>query len=100
MMKSIVTPIVTILFNFLLFLALSGVSFDGISVAAEDQLEDTLALLSEDIPARNPRIVNGEKSNPLSRSFYAKAGYDEYSFTSEILCGATLISSDIAITAA
>ena len=96
-MKS--TPIVEILFNFLLFLALSGDSLEGISVAAENQLEDPLALLSEDIPARN-LIVNGQKSNPSSRSFYAKAGYDEYGWTSEILCGATLISSDIAITAA
>ena len=97
-MKS--TPIVKILFNFLLFLALSGDSLEGISVAAENQLEDPLALLSGDIPARNSRIVNGQKSNPSSRSFYAKAGYDEYSFTPEILCGATLINSDIAITAA
>lgn len=65
-------------------------------IAADDQLEDPFA----HIPARKPRIVNGDKSNPSNRSFFAKAGYDQYSFTNDILCGATLIWSDIAITAA
>ena len=103
-MKS--TSITMILSNFLLVLALSSVILEGsrTSVAAEDPLEDPLALslLSDDLelPIPSARIVNGDKSEPSSRSFFAKAGYDQYTFTSEILCGATLINSDIAITAA
>lgn len=70
------------------------------SVAAEDIFWDPIARIPSDLPAKQARIVNGEKSNPSNRSFFAKAGYDEYSFTNEILCGATVIWSDILITAA
>jgi hypothetical protein len=47
-----------------------------------------------------PRIIQGDRADPSQRRFFALAGYDNYAETSEILCGATLVSRDIAITAA
>ena len=86
---------------FFLLLGLSGhISCRPVAAASEDQIEDPLSLLSSELPAIKPRIVNGSKSDPSNRPFFARAGYDEYYFTNEILCGATLIWSDIVITAA
>jgi hypothetical protein len=45
-------------------------------------------------------IVNGEPSVENKRSFFAQAGYDPYPETPEIVCGATLVTRDIALTAA
>lgn len=45
-------------------------------------------------------IVNGDEIEPSKAAFFAKAGYDEYFFTNEVLCGATLIAPDILISAA
>jgi trypsin len=47
-----------------------------------------------------PRIIQGDRADPSQRRFFAKSGYDNYAETSEILCGATLVSRDIAISAA
>jgi len=52
------------------------------------------------LPTKQPRIVNGERAVPSDRPFFARAGYDSYFFTNEVLCGATLIWPDIAISAA
>jgi hypothetical protein len=85
--------------KFLLFITLSWSSFGCFSVVADD-FWNPFAHFPSDLPAKKPRIVNGYKSNPSNRAFFAKSGYDEYYFTNEILCGATLIWSDILITAA
>ena len=45
-------------------------------------------------------IVNGDEIEPSKASFFAKAGYDEYFFTNEVLCGAALIGPDILVSAA
>ena len=45
-------------------------------------------------------IINGDESNESRRPFFARAGYDNYPQTSEIICGATLITRQIAVTAA
>ena len=53
-------------------------------------------------PKKQTRMIGGTSvTNPSSRApFYGKAGYDDDLNTSEILCGATLIGRDIAISAA
>jgi secreted trypsin-like serine protease len=85
MMKA---PSISILSNLFLLLALSGVSLKCSSA-------------SNDIrPTKEARIVNGENSDPSNRSFYVKSSIDRLDYTSDILCGATLIAPDIAITAA
>ena len=90
----------TIYSKFLLFLAFSGSFCERYSIAADQFVWDPFSHFPEDLPVKKPRIINGDKSNPSNRPFFAKAGYDEYYFTDEILCGATLIWSDIIITAA
>ena len=84
----------------ILLLAISGSCVDRFSVVADDFFWNPFAHFPDDLPVKSPRIVNGVKSNPSNRPFFAKSGYDEYYFTNEILCGATVIWSDIIITAA
>jgi len=55
---------------------------------------------NEILDPKQSRIVNGNLSNPTSRSFYVKSAYDQYEYTADVLCGATLIAPDIVITAA
>jgi len=81
--------------KFILLLAISGSCVD-----ADDFFWNPFAHFPDDLPVKSTRIVNGVKSNPSNRPFFAKAGYDKYYFTNEILCGATVIWSDIIITAA
>lgn len=52
------------------------------------------------LPPKQPRIVNGDYSDNVSRSFFVKSAYDHFGYTADVLCGATLISPDIIITAA
>jgi secreted trypsin-like serine protease len=84
MMKA---PSISILSNLFLLLALSGGSLKCSSA-------------SDDIPPKQARIVNGVGSDPTSRNFYVKSSIDRLDYTSDVLCGATLIAPDIAITAA
>lgn len=51
-------------------------------------------------PPISPRIVNGDISNPELNTFFVRAGFDEFYWTPETLCGASLIHSDIFVTAA
>lgn len=76
----------------LVIVVLSGAISKGNEVAAEDPLVP--------LPPRKPRIVNGNKSIPNSRPFFAKAATDQLSYTPDVMCGAALIWHDIAITAA
>ena len=87
MMKA---PSISILSKLFLILALSGASFKCSSAS-----DDTL-------PTKEVRklIVNGVGSDPTKRSFYVKSAIDRLDYTSDVLCGATLIAPDIAITAA
>ena len=90
------------MYKFFLFLTLSSPSFDRCSAVADEIMEPILRLQEEpsDIPAKQARIVNGDRSSPSKRPFFARAGYDNIAFTNDILCGATLIWSDILVTAA
>eukprot|EP00531_Pseudo-nitzschia_arenysensis_P001977 CAMPEP_0116149134 /NCGR_PEP_ID=MMETSP0329-20121206/18761_1 /TAXON_ID=697910 /ORGANISM="Pseudo-nitzschia arenysensis, Strain B593" /LENGTH=541 /DNA_ID=CAMNT_0003645379 /DNA_START=65 /DNA_END=1690 /DNA_ORIENTATION=+ len=90
----------TIISKLFLVLALSSSTFDRCSVVAQDGYWEPFAHFPSDLPAKKPRIVNGARSDPSNARFFARAGYDEYFFTSDILCGSTLIWSDILITAA
>jgi Trypsin len=47
-----------------------------------------------------PRIIDGVVSDPGARTFYVRSGFDQYYWTPEMLCGATLIHSDVIVTAA
>ena len=81
----------------LFIFAIYASSFGRLSVVADDPL---LHYTPKELPAIKPRIVNGDMSSPTMRPFFAKAGYDEYYFTDEIMCGASIIWSDILVTAA
>lgn len=85
--------------KFLFLLAIAGLSFDRCSIAADEDSWDP-HFTPEDLPPITPRIVNGYRSTPDQRPFFAKAGYDQYYFTNEILCGASIIWHDILVTAA
>ena len=62
-----------IVFNYLFLITFYISCLDPYSVIADDGSLDALASLN-DIPAIRPRIVNGFKSNPLTRRFFAKSG--------------------------
>ncbi|KAG7347620.1 trypsin [Nitzschia inconspicua] len=63
-------------------------------------MSDTPPSLQSGVNVPQNRIVQGYRSDPYQRRFFAKAGNDNYPETSEIVCGATLITRDIALSAA
>jgi secreted trypsin-like serine protease len=109
-MKSILTTVVTISATALLRLSISLPSWSASASFVDPRGDATLhhRMTSSEAPpslpsgpnAPQPRIVQGGRAEPTQRRFFALAGYDNFPQTSEILCGATLVSRDIAITAA
>ncbi len=51
-------------------------------------------------PPISPRIINGDVSTPEANTFFVRAGFDEFYWTPELLCGGALIHSDVFVTAA
>ena len=101
MMKA---PSISILSKLFLILALSGASLKC-SSASDDTLptKEVRKLIVNGVgsdPTKRSLIVNGVGSDPTKRSFYVKSAIDRLGYTSDVLCGATLIAPDIAITAA
>lgn len=72
---------------------------DDIMCRAYGDFDDESDVLGENPPI-SPRIVNGGVSTPEASTFFVRSGFDEFYWTPELLCGGTLIHSDIFITAA
>ena len=71
----------------------------GIAIFVDAKIIPTMNASSASLTNRN-LIVNGDNANPSDYQFFIKSQPDSLSHTNDVLCGASLIHSDMILTAA